>query len=488
MTKLKLLVVAMAFSASAFAVQEYYGLSRSIRALGMGGAFYGLSDDEYALFYNPAGLSLYRTDSQTMLSFNFHASPQVLSAINTIKDVAGSDATAATVADKLTQYQGTPLYAGVTPFFPYYVRKNFAVGLLVGDTKLDFALLGKDIDTSVDLTAISDSGLFVGYARDFLDETLHIGMNVKAVARGGGKKTFTVADISQAEDFDLDPETLGGFGGGVDFDLGATYELPDIPFAILHRASLVFNNLLGSQMTIAQKGTNPPGLSRLMSLGYHAVFPGVSVIDNFHVLVDFAEFRLGGEDDPEYGAPGGSMWKHVNFGVEAPMNGWFIPRLGFHQGYLTAGFGVNLRVLRLDFATYGAELSSSPGRLGSRRFALRLQIGVGSAPPAPVVHSVRNKPVEGAPPEAKKVEDTTVQEAKPAAPLVTPPPGKLESAPAPESKRTPQSEAEYLKPGPLLNSPADETPTFISDGVEVPKVEGNATDRFGVEAAEPTVP
>ncbi|MDP2752998.1 MAG: hypothetical protein Q8P40_01195, partial [Nitrospirota bacterium] len=37
--------------------KEYPSLYRGIRPLGMGGAFTAVSDDENALFYNPAGLS-----------------------------------------------------------------------------------------------------------------------------------------------------------------------------------------------------------------------------------------------------------------------------------------------------------------------------------------------------------------------------------------------------------------------------------------------
>ena len=445
----------------------------------MGGAFYGLSDDEYAHFYNPAGLSLYRTDGQTMLSLNAQLSPTVLQAITTVKDAAtGSNKSASSIADKLTQFQGTPLYAGITPFFPYYVHKHFALGLLVGDTKLDFALLGRDIDTTVELTAISDSGLIAGYATDFLEETLHIGMNVKGILRGGGKKSFSVADIAQKDSFDLDPEKLGGVGAGVDFDLGGTYELPDIPFAVLHRASLVFNNILGSPMSISKRG-DPPGLTRTVSLGYHAVFPGISVIDNVHALIDFAEFRLGGEDDPEFGATTGSFWKHVNIGVEAPLCGWFIPRVGIHQGYLTAGFGVNLRALRLDFATYAEELSSSPGRLGSRRVALRLQIGMGAAPPSPITNSARNKPVEGAPPPKAEDKAATTDAEK-----ATP---KLEEKKK-EEPRKPQGMD--MEPGPMLNPElGTEGPAFPNESGEVPRVEGNGKDRFNVEkpAEEPSV-
>ena len=40
-----LLISILALNSQAFALREYYSISRSIRALGMGGAFYGLFND-----------------------------------------------------------------------------------------------------------------------------------------------------------------------------------------------------------------------------------------------------------------------------------------------------------------------------------------------------------------------------------------------------------------------------------------------------------
>ena len=157
---LRLLLIGLTLWASvpSYGLKEYYGLSRSIRSLGMGGAFYGLSNDEYALFYNPAGLSVYNADWELMLRINAQMSPKTLSAVKTLTNT-GSDIN--TIINSLTPYQGTPLYGGAG-LLPYYIRKHFAVGLLVGDTKVDMALLGRDLDSYVDLTAISDSGIVIG--------------------------------------------------------------------------------------------------------------------------------------------------------------------------------------------------------------------------------------------------------------------------------------------------------------------------------------
>ena len=394
-----LLAVLILSTVPAQAVREYYGISRSIRSLGMGGAFYGLSDDEYALFYNPAGLSLTERDSEFMLRLNAQSSLSTLKALNTFTNL--SDSSIGATVDKLTEYTGKPLY-GQVGILPYYFHKHFAVGLLLADTKVDFALLGKDLDTVADLTAISDSGLVLGYGRSLFHPNLHLGANLKGIFRGGGRRTFTTLDMAKNDTISLDAKQLGGAGVGVDLDLGATYDLPDLGFGLRHRASLVFSNLMASNFSIARVEGAPPGLVRTLSVGWASVFEGYKFIDNFQVLVDFAEFGLGGETDPDRGARTGSFFKKMNFGVEMPI-GRLALRAGFHQGYVTAGLGINLRYFKLDFATYGEELGDAPGRLESRRFALTLAIGGGSDNPAPV-SSVREVPVTSKDVEAPKVQ------------------------------------------------------------------------------------
>lgn len=76
---------------SAFALNEYYSVHRSVRALGMGGAFYGLSDDEHALFYNPAGLSLYDGGSQFKWQIQADGATKIPSVISTFTNSGKQD-------------------------------------------------------------------------------------------------------------------------------------------------------------------------------------------------------------------------------------------------------------------------------------------------------------------------------------------------------------------------------------------------------------
>jgi hypothetical protein len=367
---------------SANAVNEYYSISRSVRALGMGGAFYGLSDDQYALFYNPAGLSFYRGDPELMMSVGGYVPSELGQVINTLNNTSQLN-TPTGILNALSSYQGSSFSAGAG-LFPFYLQKNFAIGLLIADTKINAALLGNNFDTSIDVTGISDSGLFIGYGRTVFDDHLHVGFNTKIMGRVGGHKTLSALDLVSPSGLDLNLESLGGAGIGLDFDVGATYELPHPILGISNRFSLVFNNILASDFNLIPIEGTPPGLPRLVSFGSVFVFPGYGVMDNVNVLLDLAEFEVGGQTDQDLGARDGSFFKHVNFGVEVPLNGWFVLRGGLHQGDFTAGLGIELKFLKVEFATYAEQLDLGLDRLVSRRYMLQLTFGAGSSAPPPL--------------------------------------------------------------------------------------------------------
>jgi len=196
-----------------------------------------------------------------------------------------------------------------------------------------------------------------------------------------------VLDIAQGNRVDLDPQELGGAGIGIDADLGAIYELPALPAPLGFRNyfSLTFNNLLATSFSMARAGGSPPQLPRLMSLGFSSIWEGWGAVDNIRFVFDLASLQLGGIDNDHVGKHGGNFFKHVNWGAEATMAHYFAARLGFHQGYLTAGLGADLKYFTLDVATYTEELSSSTGRVPSRRYEAAIRLGLGSAPPAPMI-------------------------------------------------------------------------------------------------------
>ncbi len=401
------LTLGMLTPPTASAVKEYYSISRSIRALGMGGAFYGRSDDQDAVFYNPAGLGFYEGGNDLMASMKLDGSTSLAQAV-TVLTRPGARTVASTITD-LDALSGNPIFVSATPVHGYYLRKYFTMGLLLADTKGTMAILGKDLDTTVDITAISDSGLFVGFAYPVMPG-LVVGANLKGMFRAGGQKTYTVLEIAQNQALSTNLQTLGGAGGGIDFDLGVTYQLPTIIPGVTNRVSVTANNLMASNFTMFKLDATtgpPPGLPRMLTVSGMTRLPGFWIMDRLDLLLDLAEFQIGGVTNADHGARGGSLWKHVNFGGEALFWGWLYGRMGFRQGNFTIGAGIDARFFQIDIATYAEELASLPGRLSSRRVALRLAAGFGGANPtvAPATQTTVPTPEPKAKKESPALED-----------------------------------------------------------------------------------
>ncbi|MBI4404159.1 MAG: hypothetical protein HY537_08360 [Deltaproteobacteria bacterium] len=370
---MKKLILLVFFCNSIWAMKEYYSLSRSYRALGMGGAFYGLSDDEYALFYNPAGLTSYKESWQLMAHLDGQCSLDALSGVPTVAGMFDSSKTFNDVVTAIGQLQGKPIYIQ-TGVLAFYRRRNWAVGLLLFDTKADFAFLGKEFDTSLDLTAISDSGLFWGYSAPMLNGNFRLGTNFKAVLRAGGTKAYSLLDSAEGAKFNADPQTMGGAGLGLDVDIGAIYLFPRL-LGKLTRVGLTLSNLVGTNFPYLRVGSAPPPLARTLGLGVATTFSGWRFIDEFTVVLDVADIPLGGQPLEDLGGRTGSWSKHIHIGLEMPMHGWFFVRTGLHQGYPTAGLGIKTHHIKLDLTYYTEELGIGTGRINSPRLALRLSAG-----------------------------------------------------------------------------------------------------------------
>lgn len=344
--------------------------------MGMGGAHYALSDDESALFFNPASLNYYKGGGELMLSLGGQISSGALGQIDTFSKATNGSNSLSSLVDQLAPLAGKPLSLGAT-VMPFYHRKGLAVGLLLADVKVNSAYLGKDVDSYFDVTALVDSGLFIGKSFS-LGKTLSVGLNSKLLLRAGGREVFAPLDFVINDNLKFSDSAIG-VGVGGDFDLGLTWEPEHTLIGNRMGYSLVLSNILAnnySWMILANSA--PPALQRMASAGIYSVVKGGKLIDYFLFSIDFAELGLGGQDDPELGSRKGSVWKHVNAGVEFAMRSWLILRTGLHQGNFTVGASLQSSVAKLEFATYEEELGLNPGVLSSRRYMLRLVFGAGS--------------------------------------------------------------------------------------------------------------
>jgi hypothetical protein len=338
----------------------------------MGNAFYSLSDDEYALFFNPAGLAYYRGRPHvTLVNGGLALSDSAFTNIGSVVNSATGGRSLNSLASQIYGAQGSSIYAG-TGLFPYFLKKKFALGLLIGDTKMNTALLGSGAQATLDVTAISDTGIFLGWA-DKVSRHWNAGITTKAVYRIAGRNAYTLDQILGTTPFTLSTYQQGGSGFALDADLGAIYDISD-PW-IGDRAGLSFslNNALGT--FLISSGPSPPPLPRMASAGVFCRFEDRKHFEYWAFRLDASEFALGGLSDPDFGARYGALIKHLNAGTEIKLSPWLLLRGGIHQGDWTAGLGVVFPGIHFDFATYGEELGADPGAVTSRRYAIQISLG-----------------------------------------------------------------------------------------------------------------
>ncbi|MDR2104544.1 MAG: hypothetical protein LBP51_02185 [Deferribacteraceae bacterium] len=372
-----LLFAAVSFAAKKeYITREYPWTLRSVRALGMGNAFYAKSDDKYAPFYNPAGLSrITRSWRLDILPVTAEINKDFKELYEDAKNVDFDDNTE--VADFLQEHIGDNAHMAFS-FYPSYTRKNFTVGPFAASRAN--VLPRNPVLPEAGISAVADVGIAAGYAHTFFEESLALGLAARLQGRGSLNKSYTAADFvsGEAED-DLDNMTAEDYSGTAFlFDIGAIYNfnsLLNVNFS--PRVGFAVNNIgvktgFYGDVDITKRGSsgNSP-LPAFATLSFGAS-PTVSFLRT-DIILDIVDVTKNFEEDRDWG-------KRINIGAELnadlPVIRHLDFRVGFHQGYPTVGFGVNLYVVELNYAYYTEELGAYAGQNPDSRHILELTIGL----------------------------------------------------------------------------------------------------------------
>jgi hypothetical protein len=111
-------------------------------------------------------------------------------------------------------------------------------------------------------------------------------------------------------------------------------------------------------------GIDPPEANRIYGLG-------VSGKRDFGALHDLM-FAIESSDIGNNGS--GSFYRTLHIGAETKVGYIFRPRIGLNQGYPSAGLGIDLKLIDIEAATWGEELSDNPGQLQDRRYGVKVAI------------------------------------------------------------------------------------------------------------------
>ena len=382
-----LLFVAGTFLSECFAtdglftnIHHHY---QSPRALGMGDAFVAVSNDYSALLYNPAALA--RLDSgQINLSMDVAFSNSFSTFMKELQSASSGTNESAKNTQIMDLFQKnygrqysirSGLFEGVMAF------PGWSLAVIPMDMSLDFAL-GNQVAPAANARLYLDTTVAFGIGKEVksydLGGRFAWGTTLKFINRGFFTKQILSLDLAADSNLVKNEDIRDGYT--LDMDVGVLYT-PYLPtegiFSTLRLARPTFGAVIrnvadygfGSTMKVYNKGTfdAPEKLYRVLDLGSRWEYPGFFIFGGRGVL-----------DVRDIGHPYWSMRKglHIGFEIDWSMTSWWKGqyRLGWNQGYYTAGASALFTLFRLDLVTYAEDIGSFDSPKENRMYMAKFNI------------------------------------------------------------------------------------------------------------------
>lgn len=327
---------------------EYPGIFRGVRPLGMGNAFSAMPGTDFnAPFYNPAAINDYEEKNHysilnQMIDFDIGVFSMLSSVFKLNSDLKKetTDSGKIRVFDSFTQAHAGEFHDVSTSMPLFQIRHRYYAASVVLNSRTVVSLRNRSFP-NFEIKSTSRAGAVGGGAYGFFDDTLQVGGNLKLLYGVGVEDQITSRDIVS--------ESLGnmigwsrwkkGFGAGV--DIGTKYALPFAREILRPTLSLVIQDVANTRFT---GGAQKIPMSVTAGAG---IFPEVGGV-KIAVLTDFREINQRID-----------ILKKFHFGVEARfpevVHTVFSVRAGTNQGYPACGFTAEWPIVAFNFAFYGEE-------------------------------------------------------------------------------------------------------------------------------------
>jgi len=365
---------------------------QGIRNLGMGNTGIGLSFDENALFYNPAGLV--GVDKILVgLPFLLEVSEDSVSIVNEISKLSGSSTTADVVE----------LLMGKRVHFRHLIDLNVIIPLGLEQQFGDLMTFGAagGYETQFDLGVRNPVSIEIDFGFR-LDRITNLGFGMP-VARG---RWLVGAGVETVERCDIPLKTItfgevlsntnlsSSFGSceltdlkrGQTFNFGFQRRL-ETASALKMIWGMTANNIGGLKFNRSDNETNPnpsdQNLELSTGLSWQPSWGPVRML----YAIDLRDLTMKHADDTYCQSNKGTdcIWKRLHIGTEFgffPIDSGastFAVRAGFNQGYFTYGFELNpfifFRGLNIQYAVYKTETGNQIGDRPDKRKVLQIYLG-----------------------------------------------------------------------------------------------------------------
>ncbi len=426
--------MSLSFATGPAFAEENAAFIQFIRPLGMGGAFTAVTDDHNSFFFNPAGM-VQRTGGQFTLmevagsvnedalelkdfvddnkddltDFDTISDEKRLALLTKIQNDITQLESRVVVAADIASYVSGPTFLGM----PLHVGFG---GFAAADAKMRIGLSATQVPTvsyEINGDAILPLSLAKRWDAPWIPGRIALGATGKFLRRGQVKQENI--DVTDIEDFEA-PDPSNGTGLGA--DIGVLYQPTNrFNFGVMVRdvggTKLEYDaveakngfNAVQEHSSVIRSRTNfgialvPASLFWLLptsdrwtfSFDLRDVFQ-----DDQHILFENGFKNVIGEN----------FGTHAHLGAE--FRYWFMRfRGGAYQGYPSFGLGLDLPILKLDYAYYSRELGPLSGDKQEKNHALSLALRFGAGSTESRERINKSK-------EMKKAKGDAVPEAAPA--------------------------------------------------------------------------
>ncbi len=329
------------------------------RALAMGNAFIGRVDDSSAVFYNPAGLGTVRHPHVHLSNFHFEVNRgwMDVSTGGGLTDIITGLPNGFKLdglRKNLLNNKGKIVHSRFH-MAPNLTSRYFSAGFLLSQrTK---ATIGTAAGDQFEYADRLDYGPYAAV-------NLSIAGGVVKIGVAGFFLRREEAIGSSDTDLELKLES-GDFNKGVALIINSGAKLT-LPIVWLPTIAINMHNL--TQATFSASGAGAPTeVPSAIDAGF-AITPNIGKNSRLHIEANYKDLFSATSDV--------SVLRKILLGVELDFFRTFYFRLGYGDGFGSAGFGIKSRKLEFDFTTYAVDTTSDSFRgREDRRFAMTISSG-----------------------------------------------------------------------------------------------------------------
>ncbi len=349
------------FPSVSYAFESYPLFYENTRSKGMGGATVALSDDEQALYSNPAALAIRKRKNYAFVSLTGEINQDFRRVKDETDRLSDKDTPEGRAFnnDVLNRTMGTQARLLLSNFAYYLGASGFGVGFL--SQSLGEISVIRPTNPRVKNLQVFDSVLSGSFSRPVSGKSIVLsdksngwwGFTAKVVTRNYINHDFDARDFAGLSENALKANKFNGVTGDIDF--GTFWALDNKYWQTL---GLTVGNIFENNLD-----DNVGHLNRWLAFGT-SIHPLSGPQERQEKLLFAADYWSMDE--------GGSFLSNIRIGLEGKPYDWLALRMGVRGGYISAGLTTTFRLLQLDYATYSEELGPRPGSLEDRRHTVSI--------------------------------------------------------------------------------------------------------------------